>query len=159
MGLSEAKEWVYKQTGFKFWLPDNWKTNWSQERSCFSGWDEKGKMEFDFFAPTKIRNLNTAAQYLIDEIDDWWISDIQLGNVHKGNINGLSCLYVEGKGISKRQSYAGWEEGAQIAFIAAIYQKDTQVLMMVGYAPDEKEEVSKNEIVEDDNEEDDNEED
>ncbi|NUM37389.1 MAG: hypothetical protein HUU50_22840, partial [Candidatus Brocadiae bacterium] len=33
------------------------------------------------------------------------------------------------------------------------------VLMMVGYAPDEKEEVSKNEIVEDDNEEDDNEED
>jgi hypothetical protein len=114
-----AEEWSHP-SGFKFWLPDNWKTKSEGDLLSSEG---QGVAAF-FFVPKNSRSLDRTLDDLDKELSGW-LKDIKLDKPLTSNVNGIAEIYITGTGKDR-------EDGDDVEFDVGIYEKKGKLLVFLG---------------------------
>jgi hypothetical protein len=117
--VAVAEEWSHP-SGFKFWLPDNWKT---KSEGDFLSAEGQGVAAF-FFVPKNSRSLDRTLEELDKELAGW-LKDIKLDKPSTSNINGVSEIYITGTGKDR-------DDGEDVEFDVGIYEKKGKLLVFLG---------------------------
>jgi hypothetical protein len=127
-----AGDWQYKESGFAFWIPDDWEHEWDGEGNVFTAWDDTDKgPQFEFYAPTMAKLVETSIEGLDQELEQW-LHDIKIGEPETTTVNGLSVTFVDGTGNLDKQSRY-FSADAEICFGVAIYTKGNKSFMVFGF--------------------------
>ena len=113
------EEWSHP-SGFKFWLPDNWKVKEEDGVLIASGADS----EIFFFVPKNSRSLDRA----LDEIDEElsaWMKNIKYDKPTTSNEGGIAEVFISGTGKDR-------ETGEEVEFDLGIYEKKGKLMMVFG---------------------------
>lgn len=112
-------EWSHP-AGFKFWLPDNWKTKEEDGMLVAEG----GGAAVIFLVPKNSRDMDRA----IDEVDEelsGWMKNIKFDKPTVANKDGLAEVFITGTGKDR-------ETGEDMEFDLGIYEKKGKILMVFG---------------------------
>ena len=112
-------EWTHP-SGFKFWLPDNWKTKEEDGMLVAEG----GGAAVIFHVPKNARDMDRA----LDEVDEelsGWLKNVKFDKPTVSNENGIAEVFITGTGKDR-------ETGADMEFDLGIYEKKGKILMVFG---------------------------
>ena len=119
------EEWSHP-AGFKFWLPDNWKTKEDGDMLVANG---PGEAEIYFFVPKNAKSFDNA----LDEVDEelsGWLKGIKFDKPSASNIGGIKEAFISGTGKDRKS-------GDPMEFGLGIYEKNGKILMVFGATPTE----------------------
>ena len=112
-------EWSHP-SGFKFWLPDNWKTKEDGDMLTAIGPDS----EIYFFVPKNVKTFDSALDEVEEELGAW-LKGIKYDKPTASKVGGITEAFISGTGKDHKT-------GEDMEFGLGIYEKKGKVLMVFG---------------------------
>ena len=119
VGGTALEEWSHP-SGFKFWLPDNWKTKEEGETLVAEG----PGVAVIFIVPKNARSLDRALDEVEEELSGW-LKNIKYDEPTASNEGGIAEVFITGTGKDR-------ESGEDMEFDLGIYEKKGKTLMVFG---------------------------
>ncbi len=106
-----AAEYAYKRLGFRFWLPDNWKTSGNEDAAVFTANSPDEEVALRFWTSKNINEVENASD------------ELKVGSPLETKVNNVDALLFKGTAQSK-------EEGSAVVLRVGIYHKDGKILLV-----------------------------
>jgi hypothetical protein len=109
-------------TGFKFWLPDNWKVEADGDYLVSHG--QGGRVYLEFMVPKNLRSMDRALDELEDDLSGW-MKNIHYDRPSLEHDGDIGEYFITGTGKDR-------SDGEEMEFDLGIYEKKGKFLMVFG---------------------------
>ncbi len=118
---SVIEDWTHP-AGWKFWLPDTWKTH--EEDGCLVAQDAAKEVYVEFLVPKNTRQLDRALDDLEEDLHDR-LKSIKYDQPTSSSEDGISELFITGHALDRK-------DGDEVEFDLGIYEKKGKLLIVFG---------------------------
>jgi hypothetical protein len=119
VGAKPAWEEFTHPSGFKFWLPDDWKVG--AEGDNLSGEDKKGLAAIEVYVPKNIRQFDRAVDDLGKELNET-MKNMRFDKPATSRVGVVDRTFITGTGVDRK-------EGVEMEFSIGIYAKNGKLLI------------------------------
>jgi hypothetical protein len=116
-----ADEWEHP-SGFKFWLPDDWKAEQDGDLLTVEG--QGGDVFVAFFVPKNVRSMERAVEDVDEELSAW-LKNIRFDQPSTSSEGGVNEIFISGTGKDR-------EDGTEMEFDVGIYEKNGKFMIVFG---------------------------
>ena len=122
VGAKPAYDVFSHPSGFKFWLPDDWKVH--GEGDNLSAEDKKGLAAIEIYVPKTIRQFDRAYDDMVKELGQT-MKDLHFDDPTTTRVGTIDRTLLTGSGVDRK-------EGVAMEFAIGIYAKNGKLLLVFG---------------------------
>ncbi|HCL56028.1 MAG TPA: hypothetical protein DHW82_03345 [Spirochaetia bacterium] len=122
-----AETYYYEDSGFSFWVPENWTVE-EQDEEIAAYLEDKEILAYFFISPEQ--NIEKSLSGVLKAFEDT-LDKIETGEIEEDEINQLKVIALSGRGLHKDEKktydfgiYIYYDQDSHESFFAVVFAKE-----------------------------------